>query len=115
MDLTGKWRYRENYGYGTAEGEVVLKQEEEKLSGRIVFMDNTGEEDELMVQEFLIGEIEDRKVKLQAVEVDIIHANTVIEYKLDSWFGLLVDDCTVKGISVDLQGKEGSFVFERMI
>ena len=26
MDLTGKWRYIENYGYGVAEGELYLKQ-----------------------------------------------------------------------------------------
>lgn len=114
MDLTGKWRYRENYGYGKAEGEIVLKQEGEKLSGRIVFMDKSNEEEEFMVQEFLAGVVEERKIKIQALEVDIIHANTAIEYKLDSWFGLLVDANTIKGISVDMQGIEGSFIFERM-
>ena len=36
MDLTGKWRYIENYGYGVAEGELYLKQKGQTLAGRIV-------------------------------------------------------------------------------
>ena len=39
MDLTGKWRYIENYGYGVAEGELYLKQKGQMLAGRIVFTD----------------------------------------------------------------------------
>ena len=39
MDLTGKWRYIENYGYGVAEGELYLKQKGQTLAGRIVFTD----------------------------------------------------------------------------
>ena len=39
MNLTGKWRYFENYGNGVAEGELYLKQEGKELSGRIVFSD----------------------------------------------------------------------------
>jgi len=39
MDLTGKWKYKENYGFGIAEGELYLKQEGELLSGKIVFTD----------------------------------------------------------------------------
>ena len=36
MELTGKWRYQEEYGYGMTEGELVLTQEGEQLSGRII-------------------------------------------------------------------------------
>ena len=42
MDLTGKWRYIENYGYGVAEGELYLKQKGQMLAGRIVFTDKIG-------------------------------------------------------------------------
>ena len=27
VDLTGKWKYKEDYGYGVAEGELFLKKE----------------------------------------------------------------------------------------
>ena len=75
MDLTGKWRYIENYGYGVAEGELYLKQKGQTLAGRIVFTDKVEGE---------------------------------------SWFGLLVDDNTIKGVSKDGQGVEGYFEFEKV-
>lgn len=114
MDLTGKWKYIENYGYGVAEGELYLKQEHSDLSGRIVFTDKLEGTSAYMIQEFLKGSLEGRKVRLEAVEFDIIHADFKVSYELDSWFGLLLDENTIKGVSVDEQGVEGYFEFERV-
>lgn len=114
MELTGKWRYRENYGYGTSEGELFLKQEGNKLSGRIVFTDKLDNEPPYMIQEFLTGEIDGLKIRLEALEFDVIHSEHTIIYELDSWFGLLLDDGVIKGVSSDDQGIEGYFVFEKM-
>ena len=114
MDLTGKWKYIENYGYGVSEGEVYIKQENDQLSGRIVFTDKLDGEHPYMIQEFLKGSIEGCKVRLEAVEFDIIHSDFSITYELDSWFGLLVDENTIKGVSVDGQGVEGYFEFTRV-
>ena len=66
-----------------------------------------------MIQEFLSGEIEGLKVRIQAREFDVIYSEHKIEYKLDNWFGILVDKVTIKGIRVDEQGIEGYFVFEK--
>ena len=63
MDLTGKWRYIENYGYGVAEGELYLKQKGQTLAGRIVFTDKVEGESSYMIQEFLKGELEGRRVR----------------------------------------------------
>lgn len=114
MELTGKWKYVENYGYGIAEGELFLKQEGDLLSGRIVFTDKLEEEEPYMIQEFLTGEIDELKIRLDAQEFDIIHADHQIVYELDSWFGVLVDECTIKGVSMDDQGIEGHFVFTKI-
>ena len=40
MDLTGKWKYTEDYLHGKAEGELYLRQDGDKLSGRLVFTDH---------------------------------------------------------------------------
>lgn len=113
MDLTGKWKYIENYGYGVAEGELYLRQTGNELTGRIVFSDRLEGENPYMIQEFLRGSLEGRKIRLEATESDIIHADFPIVYELDSWFGLLVDEHTIKGVSVDDQGVEGYFEFEK--
>lgn len=112
--LEGKWRYTENYGLGTTEGELMLQQEGNRLSGRIIFTDREEGGATSMIQEFLVGEVEERKVKLDAQEFDIIHSEHSITYELDSWFGIRVDENTIKGISLDEQGIEGSFEFSRM-
>lgn len=114
MNLTGKWKYYESYTYGVAEGELYLKQDGKQLSGRIVFTDRLKDGDSYMIQEFLQGEVEFRKVRLVANEFDIIHSDYSISYELDSWFGLLVEDELIKGVSVDEQGIEGYFVFEKV-
>ncbi len=112
MNLTGKWRYFENYGNGVAEGELYLKQEGKELSGRIVFSDRLKGEVPYMIQEFLTGIQEEKKVKLEATGFDVIHADFPVSYELDYWFGLLVDETTIRGVSRDEQGIEGYFVFE---
>ena len=78
MDLTGKWRYIENYGYGVAEGELYLKQKGQTLAGRIVFTDKVEGESSYMIQEVLKGELEGCSVRMEAVEVDIIHSHVTI-------------------------------------
>ena len=113
MDLTGKWKYKEDYGYGVAEGELFLKQEGNDLSGRIIFTDKLEGEEGYMLQEFLVGRLEEHKVKLDAEEFDIIHSEHEIEYELDSWLGILVDADTIVGVSKDGQGIEGKFTFTR--
>lgn len=114
MELTGKWKYREEYDYGTTEGELTLAQKGEELSGRIVFTDRIENEEEYMIQEFVRGWIHDRKVKLEAYEYDIVHAEHEVIYELDAWLGILLDEGTIKGISGDSQGVEGYFTFEKM-
>lgn len=113
-ELAGKWKYTENYGFGTAEGELMLEQEGNTLSGRIIFTEKGDEEEPFMIQEFLTGKIEDLKVSLEAKEFDVIHAEHNIHYELDSFFGIWVDENTIKGISTDEQGVEGNFVFQRI-
>ena len=110
MDLTGKWKYKEDYGYGVAEGELFLKQEGNDLSGRIIFTDKLEGEEGYMLQEFLVGRLEEHKVKLDAEEFDIIHSEHEIEYELDSWFGILVDADTIVGVSKDAHGQRDRVV-----
>ena len=114
MNLTGKWKYFENYGEGVAEGELYLRQEGSRLFGRIVFLDRLKGEEAYMVQEFLTGSVEERKVSLDATEFDVIDSDNSVSYKLDSWFGILVEDAFIKGASVDAQGVTGNFEFVKV-
>ncbi|MDR1414449.1 MAG: hypothetical protein LBI96_01440 [Odoribacteraceae bacterium] len=112
--MTGKWKYKESYGLGEASGEMFLEQQGKLLSGKIIFTDKESGGASYMIQETLSGTLEGRKVKLDATEYDVIHAETSLHYELDTWFGLLVDSSTIIGLSMDAQGMEGYFVFEKV-
>lgn len=114
MNLTGKWKYVENYVQGEAEGELYLKQEGNTLSGRLVFTDHIKGEKSYMIQEFLTGRIEEQKVYLDAQEYDIIYSEFSVVYELDRWLGILVEETLIKGSSLDDQGVAGHFQFVKV-
>ena len=113
--LTGKWIYEEDYGYGTAQGELLLVQKGRKLSGKIIFSENVDSSETFMIQEVIEGEIIKNRIKIKATEYDIIHADYDIRYELDSWDGMLINETTIEGDSLDNQGIAGSFRFSKLV
>ncbi|WP_372752916.1 hypothetical protein [Labilibaculum sp.] len=113
--LTGKWLYEEDYGYGKAKGELLLTQDGKKLSGKIIFSENIEDEDTFMIQEKLEGDITVNRIQLKAIEYDVIHSDFEIRYELDSWDGMLINETTIEGDSLDTQGVAGSFKFEKVV
>ena len=114
MDLTGKWKYQEDYTYGKANGELVLRQEGDNLSGKIIFSDAIEGLEPFMLQEMVSGYVDGDRVKLEAVDYDIIYSETEVLYELDCWFGRLTGEDEISGMSKDVQGIVGHFSFVRM-
>ena len=112
--LSGKWLYEEDYSYGKAKGELFLKQIGKRLVGKIIFLENIDSSNSVMVQEFLEGEINGSRIILQATEYDIIHSEQSIFYELDCWKGVLLNEFTIEGESLDNQGVYGSFTFQKV-
>jgi hypothetical protein len=113
--LTGKWIYEEDYGYGTAQGELILIQEGNKLSGKIIFSENADSDETFMIQEKIEGEINQNRIKIKATEYDIIHSDYDISYELDSWEGMMINETVIEGESLDDQGIAGSFRFTKVV
>ena len=112
--LTGKWLYEEDYGYGTAKGELLLEQKGNKLSGKIIFTENADATETFMIQEKIEGEIILNRVRIKATEYDVIHSDYEVRYELDSWDGTLINETTIEGDSLDDQGISGSFRFTKL-
>ncbi len=113
-NLSGKWLYEEDYSYGKAKGELFLKQIGKLLVGKIIFIENIDSSNSIMVQEFLEGEINGSRIILQATEYDIIHSDHTISYELDCWKGVLLNEYTIEGESLDSQGTYGNFTFQKI-
>jgi len=112
--IAGKWKYSENFGYGTAKGELIIEQEAEQLKGKIIFNENADSSETFMIQEKVEGKIIGDKVEIYAIEFDVIYSDYDISYELDSWIGKILDENTIAGISRDEQGVEGNFKFTRI-
>ena len=113
--LTGKWIYEEDYGYGTAKGELILEQKGKKLTGKIIFSENADSNETFMIQEKIEGEIILNRIKIKAIEYDVIYSDYDINYELDSWEGMLINENTIEGESIDDQGVAGNFRFSKII
>ncbi len=113
-DLTGKWKYEETYEGGHAYGELFIVQNGDGLTGKIIFSDIPDTAPPFVIRENLEGRLQERKVRLKGIDMDIIDSETLFDYELDSWFGILVDENTISGLSEDEQGVEGYFTFKRM-
>lgn len=113
--LSGKWLYEEDYSSGKAKGELLLKQIGKRLIGKIIFVDNIEAPNFVMIQEFVEGEINGSHVFLQAIEFDVIHADQPVSYELDYWKGMLLNEYTIEGESLDNQGICGNFIFKKII
>ncbi|WP_372640878.1 hypothetical protein [Ancylomarina sp.] len=112
--LSGKWLYEEDYSYGKAKGELFLRQIGKRLIGKIIFLENIDSSNSIMIQEFLEGEINGSQIILKATEYDIIHSDKTIFYELDCWKGILLNEFTIEGESLDNQGIYGSFIFHKV-
>jgi len=113
--LSGKWLYEEDYSSGKAKGELLLRQIGKRLIGKIIFLENIESTNCVMIQEFVEGEINGSRILLQAVEFDVIHADHPVSYELDCWKGMLLNEHTIEGESLDNQGICGSFIFRKII
>ncbi len=114
INLSGKWRYKEDYGFGFANGELHLNQVGTKVKGKIIFTDNVNESESYMIQEYVEGEVIDNRLVIDATEWDVIHSDQEIYYELDSWHGEIVSETLIKGKSMDDQGIEGHFEFSKL-
>ncbi len=112
--LSGKWIYEEDYSFGTAKGELFLKQIGKQLRGKIIFIENVDTPESAMIQEFVEGQIKGNHIILQATEYDIIHSEQNVFYELDCWKGNLLNEFTIEGESIDNQGIYGSFIFTKV-
>ena len=115
MNLSGKWNYKENYSNGTSVGLLIIEHVDDLIMGHIIFSDKVRGETPYMIREFVKGSVKDSRIKLVATEYDIIHSDFELTYELDRWFGTIKTENLILGASLDDQGIEGRFRFERVV
>jgi len=113
VDLTGRWRFDEDFGFGKDSGYAVLKQKGSHLKGVLRFSEQIDGEETFIVKQEVAGRITGTKIKLKSHSCEILFSDDDIIYELDTWEGELLPNGKISGNSRDAEGTGGSFLMER--
>lgn len=114
IDITGRWLFSEDFGFGTDSGYVDLEQKGSRLSGTLQFAEQIEGEETFIVRQEIYGTVTGRIVSMKSKSCEILFNNQDITYELDSWKGKITDEGKITGNSIDDEGTTGRFVMERI-
>jgi hypothetical protein len=114
IDLTGRWKYQEDFGFGKDSGFAELRQKGMQLSGELRFSEQIEGEETFMVKQEVTGRIDGNSVKIKSHSCEILFSDEDIIYELDTWEGEIMPDGRIIGSSQDAEGTGGIFIMERI-
>ncbi len=111
MDITGRWSFKEDFGFGHDSGVLAVVDQRGALSGVLTFTEEVEGDLPFSIQLKVEGRRFRRKVWLRAISViDITSGEEDLEYNLDEWEGTLTSQGQIVGSSIDSAGVCGVFV-----
>ena len=112
-DLSGHWLLEEEYEFGRTVADVHLVQFGSDLTGLVLIHDVMDDGTELIIQEFVTGEILGTRVSLEGNQVRVLKGKSS-GYELDEWLGEIENNDRISGYSEDAVGTPGKFTMERL-
>ena len=113
INLTGRWRFEEDFGFGKDSGYAELNQKGIHLKGVLRFSEQIDGEETFIVKQEVTGRIQGTKINLKSHSCEILFSDEDIIYELDTWVGDLLPNGKITGNSQDDEGTGGAFVMER--
>ena len=113
INLTGRWRFEENFGFGKDSGYAELIQKGSHLNGVLRFSEQIDGEETFIVKQEVAGRINGTKINLKSHSCEILFSDEDIIYELDTWEGELLSNGKITGNSKDSEGTGGAFIMER--
>jgi hypothetical protein len=113
INLTGRWRFEEDFGFGKDSGYAEIDQKGKQLKGVLRFSEQIDGEETFIVKQEVTGRIAGTKINLKSHSCEILFSDEDIIYELDTWKGEIVPNGKIVGNSLDSEGTGGSFVMER--
>ena len=113
INLTGRWRFDENFGFGKDSGYADINQVGKHLTGVLRFSEQIDGEETFIVKQEVTGKISGTKIDLKSHSCEILFSDDDIIYELDTWAGELQPNGKIVGNSRDSEGTGGFFTMER--
>lgn len=114
MNISGHWRFFEEFGHGCDYGVAVLRQNGHEVKGCLVYTEHTFGDGEFFISVDVEGSIRGNQISLFAVSCEIFNVDDEFEYFFDNRHGELVDLDRIEGVSEDEQGFSGRFGMTRI-
>ncbi len=114
-NLTGFWRFHEDFDHGEDIGEARLFQNGKHLSGHIVFKEIIPDELPLFIRVKIKGKIEGPQVIISESSVVVLSGGKNTSYEPEERTGLINAMGQIVGSGEDIQGVNGVFVMERIL
>ncbi|RUT79821.1 hypothetical protein [Ancylomarina longa] len=113
-NLTGRWTFNEDFGFGTDEGFGEFKQEEDKLTGVMVYTERIEGETPFRVQQEIEGSFDGANFIINGTSVALLDVEKEFDYYLDTWEGVLNSQNQIVGHSYDNHECFGVFVLNKI-
>jgi hypothetical protein len=113
LNITGRWKFQEDFGFGKDCGFAFLKQSGDRIRGVLRFTEQIEGEETFIVKQEVSGKVEGNQIKLKSHSCEILFSDEDIIYELDTWTGEITPEGKIIGKSKDAEGTGGAFTMER--
>ncbi|MCL3782528.1 hypothetical protein EMN47_19260 [Prolixibacteraceae bacterium JC049] len=113
FDINGRWKYSEDFGFGTDLGFAEFKYTNEKIHGYLEYTETINGEEPFTIRQHVQGEIIEDKAYFNGISYELLDGDEDIVYNLDTWEGLITDEGKIVGSTFDNEDVFGVFVLER--
>lgn len=109
-NITGRWTFNEDFGFGKDEGFAEFTQTGESITGVVVYTERIDDETPFRVQQDIEGTFDGSNLKVAGTKVELLDVEKQFEYHLDTWEGVLNANNQIVGHSYDNKECFGVFV-----
>lgn len=113
-NITGRWSFNEDFGFGKDVGFAEFTQTGENISGVVVYTERIDGETPFRVQQNIEGTFDGNTLKITGTKVELLDVEKEFEYHLDTWEGILNANNQIVGHSYDNEECFGVFVMEEI-
>jgi len=111
IDISGKWLYKEDFGYGVDTGYAILEQENDRVTGFIKYTEQIEGDITFMIKQQVEGDFDGLTLRIKGVAVETMPLEEAEGYSFDVWEGSMANPKKISGKSVDETGIYGNFTF----
>lgn len=113
MNLAGTWHFKEDFGYGTDEGEMTVHQNGNRIFGSMVYREVIEGDDPFTVCVDFEGTVSGDRVKFVGTSYEIFDHDEDWIFNLEERTGNIISSDLIEGTSKDVDEIEGKFIMIR--